>query len=203
MRAPSRSSSFRSRAGRVVADRTRASIRRRWTSSRSYGYDSLHPVDHIGVGYHPVPVGVGILVRPLEWTASEIEDLRSAQLHERFEPAHQLFRALFHEHHLPVAHAQRQDLAVVADIEEELSGALPGLANKVREQVVAIDVDLVGLIAGRVALQQLRADVLLARSGEKCGQPVLMRGDVVQYSSMFDLARPAHEDRHAPAAFPV
>jgi hypothetical protein len=52
--------------------------------------------------------------------------------------------ALLHEHDLPVVVAHRQDVAVVADVEEDVARALRFLAGDVAEQAEAVDVVLVG-----------------------------------------------------------
>src|SRR5512137_2163833 len=62
--------------------------------------ESLHQVDEVGVGDAPVPVGVGVLVGPLEGVAPQVEDLRDAQLDEGLEPALQGLGPLLQQHHL-------------------------------------------------------------------------------------------------------
>src|SRR5438270_8682516 len=107
------------------------------------GNEILHTVEEIGVGDHPVPIGIRVFVRTLEGIAAQIEHFRRPQLHERLEPTRELSGSLFHEHHFPVAHANCQDVAVVADIEEKLPGAFLRFAGQVGKQVVAINMDLV------------------------------------------------------------
>src|SRR5437762_5454867 len=63
--------------------------------------EALHTVEQIGVGDHPVPVGVRVFVRPLERVAAQVEHLRRSEFYERLEPAHQLLGPLLHEHHFP------------------------------------------------------------------------------------------------------
>ena len=88
------------------------------------GNQSLHFVEKIGVRYDPVPICIGVLVGAFEWVAPQVEHLWSPQFHEWLEPARQLFGPLFHEHDFPVAHPDRQDVAVVADVEEEVARAI-------------------------------------------------------------------------------
>jgi hypothetical protein len=70
------------------------------------------------VGDQPVAVGVRAFIRPLERVAAQVEDLRRPELHERLEPAHQLRGLLLHQDDFPVAHAERQDVSVIADVEK-------------------------------------------------------------------------------------
>ena len=119
------------------------------------GDERLHPVDDIGVGNQPIPIGVRVFIRPLERIAAKVEHLRRSELHERLEPAHELLGPLLHEHDLPVAHADRQDVAVIADVKEELPRTFFRLAGQVGDQVVAVDMDLVGLFADLVPLRSL------------------------------------------------
>ena len=58
--------------------------------------------------------------------------------------------ALLHEDHLPVVEAQRDQVAVVVEVDEALARALLLLAGQVRQQVVAVDVHLERLAAGLV-----------------------------------------------------
>ena len=59
------------------------------------------------------------------------------------------------------------------------------------------------LPAGLVALLELLDDVGLARRGEERRQPVVVLDDLVGDDARRDLARPAHQQRHAERAFPV
>ena len=66
---------------------------------------------------------------------------------------------VLHEHDLPVPHPNGEDVAVVADIEEELRGLSFASPGQVGQHVDAVDVDLVGLLADLMALEQLGGDV--------------------------------------------
>ena len=120
-------------------------------------HNILHHVHDVGMRNNPVPVCIRALVGPLEWVTPEMEHLRGPQLHERLKPAYQPLRPLFHEHDFPVAHPDRQDIAVVTDIEEELPGAFLHLAAQVRQQIIAIDMNFEGLVAGLVASESFDA----------------------------------------------
>ncbi len=163
----------------------------------------LHAVDDVDVRKHPIPVGVRVLVGAFERIASEVEDLRRPELHERFEPAHQLVGALLHQHDLPVLHPDAEDVAVVAHIEEDVPWALLRFAGEIRQHVHPVDVDLKGLVAHLVAVEKLGRDIRLSGGGEQRRQPVLMADDAVQHRARLELARPAHEGWHPPATLPV
>src|SRR4051794_38412234 len=60
-----------------------------------------------------------------------------------------------------------------------------------------------GLLTGRMAVEKLFRNVGLSGSREKRWQPILMRADVIQHGTCFDLSRPTYERGHPPAAFPV
>ena len=73
------------------------------------------------------------------------------------------FGALLHQDDLPVLHPDGQNVAVVADVEEELPRALLHLPGQVGQHVDAVDVDLVGLVADLVAFEELGRDVRCRR----------------------------------------
>ena len=166
-------------------------------------HNILHHIHDVGMGDHPVVIGIRALVGPFERVAPQMEHLRDAQLYERLHPALQALRPLFHEHDFPVAHPDRHDIAVVTDIEEELPGAFLHLAAQVRQHVVAVDVNFEGLVAGLVACEKFLLDVRLSGGGQKCRQPILVGNDAVHHRACLDLARPAYEGRHAPSALPI
>src|SRR5262249_38732969 len=70
-------------------------------------------------------------------------------------------------------------------------------------QVVAVEVDLKRLVPGLVAFEALCDDVWIARGRQDRGQHVLVGADFAVYGARLDDARPAHDARYAPAAFPV
>ena len=59
------------------------------------GHHGLHHVDDVRMGEHPVPIGVRVLVGPLERISPQVEQLRRPQLDERLEPALQRLRTYF------------------------------------------------------------------------------------------------------------
>src|SRR5215469_12833321 len=143
-------------------------------SSDLLGHDRLHFVHDIRVRKKPVPIGIRVFIRALEWIAPQIEHFWRTQLHEGLEPAHKLFGSLLHQHDFPIAHAYCEDVTVIADVEEELSWALLGIARKIGKQVVSVDVHLVGFAPYPVAAEKLLRDTRFAGGRKKCRQPVLM-----------------------------
>jgi hypothetical protein len=123
-------------------------------------------------------------------------------LHERFLPGLHPFRALLCETNLPRANSQREQVAVVAPIDESLAWARR-LALQERQQIDAVEVDLEGHAADRVALPDLLDQIGLPGRGREGRDEVLQRADVVDDPTRLDNARPPHHARHAPAAFPV
>src|SRR5439155_667414 len=71
------------------------------------------------------------------------------------------------------------------------------------EQVVAVDVDLVGLAADVHAFEQFVLHVRVARSGEERGEPIVTADDLVGDRTGLDVAWPADHARHAKGAFPI
>ena len=113
--------------------------------------------------------------------------------------------------HLVVAHAHADEQAVVVGVVEPVAGALHAVvladgAFDRREElalVVAVEVDLVGVAVGLVALLALADDVRLAGDGAERGNPVVVAHELVGDRAGLDVARPADEARHAEGAFPV
>src|SRR5690242_14931023 len=108
-----------------------------------------------------------------------MEHLRCPERNERLEPARQSLRALLHQDDFPVPHPEGEDVAVVANVEEELSGALVGLAAQVRQHIEAVEMDLEGLVSRLVAVPKLGCDIRLSRRGEESRHPVLVADDAV------------------------
>src|ERR1700756_1570913 len=127
------------------------------------GNQPLHFVEDIGVRNKPVPICIGVLVGPLKWVTPEVEHFWSPQFYEWLEPAHQLFGPLFHEHDFPVAHPDRQDVAVVTYVEEKLSRSLLRRPRHIWQQIVAIDMHFERLVSYLVALEELRDNVRVSR----------------------------------------
>ena len=104
---------------------------------------------------------------------------------------------------LPLTVAQRREVAVVGPVEELPARRLLLLALEVRQQVVAVEVDLVVAAHGRVAREQLLLDVGLADRGQQRRQHVLVREHVVVDRARLDHARPSDQGRNPVAAFPL
>ena len=62
-------------------------------------------------------------IAALERVGAQVEELRDAHHRERFTPHAHPFVALLGEHHLPPANPQRQEVAVVAPVDETLTRA--------------------------------------------------------------------------------
>jgi len=154
------------------------------------GHERLHLVKEVGMRDHPIPVSVRVFIRPLKRVAAQVEYLWGPELDERLEPAHQLLRPLLHQHQFPIANSDREDIAVVADIENKLPRALLRLAGQIGQQIVPVDMYLEGLVAYRMPVEKLFRDFRLASRSEQRWQPILVRGDVVQPQTGFDLAGP-------------
>jgi hypothetical protein len=138
----------------------------------------------------------------LEGIGAQVVEARRTRLHERFLPGLHPFRALLCETNLPRANSQREQVAVVAPIDESLAWARR-LALQERQQIDAVEVDLEGHAADRVALPDLLDQIGLPGRGREGRDEVLQRADVVDDPTRLDNARPPHHARHAPAAFPV
>jgi hypothetical protein len=103
---------------------------------------------------------------------------------------------LLGEYEFPIVVAQTSQIAIVGEIEKLLTRALLLRAGQVRQQVVAVEMHLVGHAAGLVAGEQLLLDVRHPGRGEQGRHPVEVRNDPVQYAAWFDLARPTDQSRH-------
>ena len=160
-------------------------------------------IDGKDVIEHPLPIGVRVLIRPLEWVAPQVKELGQAHLDKGLRPELHRLGPLLVVDQLPVADPERHDLAVVVGVVEPVARAFVGLAGQVGQQVVAVDVDVEGLVAGLVALEQFLLDVRVAGCGQQRGQPLLVGDDAVERLAGLELARPAHKAGHAVGAFPV
>ena len=102
----------------------------------------------------PSVVIAGLLFGTLERVGAQIEQLWRAQLDQGLHPDLEAMRRLFHEHGLVLVVAQSGEVAVIGPVEEFV--ALVGtLAGQQVALVIAVEVHFEGLVAGRVALQQL------------------------------------------------
>ena len=96
----------------------------------------------------PVPIGVRVEVGTLEGVAPEARDVGQPKLHEGFRPLVHLDGALDGQVEFIVANPDGHDVAIIAEVHQRIPGALLHLAGNVRDHVVAIEVDLVGFLAG-------------------------------------------------------
>ena len=126
----------------------------------------------------PLLVAHAIVVGRLERIGAQVEDLRQAQRHERFLPDIEAVRALLGEDDLPLVVAQADQRAVVVEVEELVARAGRFAGQRIGD-VVAVEMDLEGLVADLHALEQLLLHVRDARRGQQRGQHVFVREDVV------------------------
>src|SRR5439155_8788927 len=140
------------------------------------------------------------VVGTLERVAPQVEDLGDAECHERLLPDIEAMRALLREHELPVVVAQGNYAAVVAPVEEFMPRRLLGFAFEIWDQVIAVEMNLVGLGAELVALLELCLDVRLANGGQECRYHVFVRANPVEDAARLNDARPTDNARHAVAA---
>ena len=75
---------------------------------------------------------------------------------------------LFEEGDFPVVVAERGDTAVIGPVDEFAAGPL-GFALERGEEIVAVDVDLVGAVADFCALEELLFGVGISGGGDECG----------------------------------
>ena len=101
-------------------------------------------------------------------------------------------RFLLGKDDLPLVVAQADETAVVVPV-EELVARTGRLAGERIGDVVAVKMDLEGLVADLHALSQLLLDVRHAGGGQDCGQHVLVRKDVVEHGAGLDDAGPADD----------
>ena len=99
---------------------------------------------HEGAVEHPVVVGVRRAVAALVGVAAQVEDERHAQRRQRLHPGAEGGPfLLLEEGDLPVAIAQRHQVAVVGEVEDLVARALVGLAGQHRQDVVAVEMHAV------------------------------------------------------------
>src|SRR5436305_5823735 len=84
-----------------------------------------------------------------------------------------------------------------------LARALLNLASQIRNQIMAVEVDLIGHVADGVALQQLVFNVGIAGHRSECRQPVMMGDHLVGHGARLDLARPSHHAWHPKGPLPI
>src|ERR1700753_199985 len=104
---------------------------------------------------------------------------------------------------LPVAVADRHQVAFVAPIEESRPRVVLRVALEEGHQVEPVEVDLEVFGAGLVAFLDFFDDVRLAGGRKERRQHVLVREDFVVDGAWLDDARPPYHAWHAPSALPV
>ena len=104
---------------------------------------------------------------------------------------------------LPVGEAQRDEVALVVDVEKVLARRLVRLAAQVVKLVVAVEVDLVAVSVELRARFQAVGDVLHTHQGREGHEPVIVGEDPVQDRARGEELRVADEARHAERALPV
>jgi len=123
------------------------------------GHDGLPGVHQVDTVNHPVPVGVGGDVRPLERVRAQVKHLGKAQKDERFRPYLNGTRhALLCKDEFPVVVSHGHQVAVVGKIYKARPGAFFFFAGKVRQTVVAVDMHLELFVANLVALFEFSND---------------------------------------------
>src|SRR5580658_1650394 len=142
-------------------------------------------------------------VAPLEGIGAQIENLRYAECFVTLHPNIQTFMILLDEDRLPAPVTNREEVAIVAPIEKILSRRILHLTLEVRNQVVAIQVDVKGFVIQLAAGHALPYDIAIASRGRESGKQILMREEIVIDGACLDCAGPANKHRHAITAFPV
>src|SRR6185503_7820724 len=96
----------------------------------------------------PFPVEhVSVFARSLKWISPEVEHERSTQGHHRLSPDVHSVDSLFQEMDLPIFHPQSHQVPIVAPVKETLARVFLHITFQERQQVVAINVYLKGLLA--------------------------------------------------------
>jgi hypothetical protein len=152
----------------------------------------------------PVVVSVRGDVGALEGIGPQVVELGNAQSRERLGPHTQRpFAALLHEHDFPVVESQRDQVAVIVEVDETWTRTLLLLAGQIRRQIVTVDMHPKHLVARLVAFFQFRHDVGFSGQGKKCGQPVVVLHDFPRNFARRNFSRPAHQQWHAERSFPI
>ena len=103
---------------------------------------------------------------------------------------------------LPVVDADRVEVGIVVEVEDLAARRLFHLALEERQEVVAVEVVLEGLAAGRVSLKELLLHIRNARGREERGHPILVGHDLVVDRAGLEHAGPTGEGGHAHTALP-
>src|SRR5262249_38751229 len=172
--------------------------------------EGLQPPGHDRLRRHEekdpmtLPVVVPVRLRTaLERICSQIVKLRRAELVIIPLPDGDAMVILFDEGDLPVQNPDREQVAVVAPVEELLPRGFLYLALEERQEVVAVQVDFEGLGPQGAALHAAVDHGRIAASGGESRNEVLVRKELVEDGARLDHARPADQRRHAITALPV
>src|SRR6516165_5663757 len=165
-------------------------------------HERLRWDQHEGVLDEPPHVVARLVLAPLKWIRTQVEQPGQAQLHQRLCPDIEAMRPLLQEHGLPLLVAQASEVAVVGPV-EELADLVRPPASELITLVVAVEMNFEGLAGGIVALQELVLDVWLAGGSDQRRRPVLGGEDVVDLDARRHQAGPAYHRGHAIAALPV
>ena len=138
-------------------------------------------------------------VATLERIDLQIEEDRRAQRRERLAPDVDPGRALDGKMDLDPLVTERQQVAVVAEVEEFLAGR-GALAGEHCGLVIAVHMHFVRGLADLVAFKQLLFHVGRARRGQQGRQPVFAGKHAGNRRTGFDDAWPADKARHAKRA---
>src|SRR6516162_7872038 len=166
-------------------------------------HNGLTRVQNRRVIDHPIPVGVGVEIGALKRVATQAEDVRYPQFHQRLRPDVHLKGTLYGKLQLPVTETNRHELPVITEVDQRLPRTFLHFAGEVRQHVVAIEMDVEGLIADLRSLEQSLRDVQVAGGRQQGGKHINVTDDAVEDRASLDLAGPADEGRYPPAAFPV
>src|SRR5262249_10877682 len=104
---------------------------------------------------------------------------------------------------LPFQNPDGDELPVIVPIKEVAAWRILHLAFEERHEIVAVEMDLEGLAAGRIAGQAFLDDLWLASRGAEGRDEVIMREDFVVDGPRLDDSRPADQHRYAISALPI
>ena len=113
------------------------------------------------------------LVAALERIGAEFEQFRHAQIGEVVLPNADALMVLLFKNDLPVVNSNGNQLAVVVPV-EELPARVLRFSFEERHKVVAVEVDLEGLVADLSALADLLNNVRVAAGCGKSGDQVVV-----------------------------
>src|SRR3990172_11959023 len=166
--------------------------------------EALQPPSDVGTGGRghehalgpPLTVAHGFILGALEGIAAQGSQHGRAAVLAWLRPDVRSLGVLFQEGGLPILVAHGGDASVVGPLKEILSWPL-GLTLECGHEVVAVEVDLEGLVADSLALQQFVLQVGLAGRREERLAHVFVRADLVVDGAPLDYAPPPDRGRYA------